>query len=260
MVQNIFAVFSLMIGTAGLLLTYAGHRQKVRQDARDTVLRAEELRRVERDREREREEQERAARAQQEREASVRREKDRYQASMVGGHIGLSPSSLNDDWVVPQVVLHNGSNQPVRDVRAFLQDEVVGEVRLLGSDHQIVPLPAVQVSNEGYGQLGQVTVEFTDIAGIRWRREGYGHLRRARQDTEGHEVWGGLEPPVVERHASEAEPSEWSLYLPRSEAPDWSYELPAPAPPAGRRFRHLSPVAVLVSVALIAVGIWWLLH
>jgi hypothetical protein len=35
MVQNLVAVFSLLIGAAGLMLSYAGHRQKVRQDEQE---------------------------------------------------------------------------------------------------------------------------------------------------------------------------------------------------------------------------------
>ncbi|MFC9679012.1 hypothetical protein [Streptomyces sp. NPDC056948] len=284
MVQNLVAVFSLLIGTAGLLLSYAGHRQKTRQDAQDRALRADEQQRMEHDREQERQRQdqeararrereardrEREARARREREARAQWERDRYQASMIGGHIGLSPSSLDDSWVVPQVVINNGSNQPVRDLRATFRGEVTNELRLVGTGRHYFPLPPVQISGERYDQLGQVTVEFTDVAGVRWRREGYGALQRARQGADGQEVWGNPEPPVVERVV---ERPDTALPRKRSEVarpPQAQREPTMPAPaqagppapaPAERRVGCLGPVVVLGSVVLIAGGIWWLLH
>ncbi|MER7477453.1 hypothetical protein ABTX60_07320 [Streptomyces sp. NPDC126510] len=252
MVQNLVAVFSLLIGTAGLLLSYAGHRQKVRQDAQERALRADEQQRMEHERQRhEQEWREMEARAQEEREAHDR-ERDRYQASMIGGHIGLSPSSLDDSWVVPQVVIYNGSNQPVRDVRASLRGEVKSELPLVETGHHHVPLPPIPVG-ERYDQLGEVTVEFTDAAGVRWRREGYGALRRAQQGAGGQEIWGHRESPVVERVVEHPDAASPAKLLPRVAAPD------SPAT-AKRRANWLGPVVVVVSVVLIAGGVWWLLQ
>ncbi|MFD8237402.1 hypothetical protein ACFV20_36715 [Streptomyces sp. NPDC059696] len=257
MVQNIFGVFSLLIGTAGLLLTYAGHRQKVRQEAQESALRAEELLRGERDREQEQERQEQAERARQEREERTRLERDRYQASMVGGHVVLSPSSLNESYAVPQVMIQNGSNQPVKDVRISVRGEAISQVPLIHPGQHFFPLPALQIPDDGNDQWGEVAVEFTDVSEIGWRREGYGDLQRTRQGTHGQEVWGVPEPPVVERYAGE---TAWPSAPDVAERMEFG-EVPAPsAPRAGRRFRRLGPVALLVSVVLIAVGIWWLFH
>ncbi|WP_371664747.1 hypothetical protein [Streptomyces sp. NBC_00280] len=282
MVKNLVAVFSTLIGLVGLMLSYAGHRQKVRQEAQENARRAEELRRTERDREQEQEARalrEEEAREQRERAASARRERERLQASMIGGHIALSPSSLNDSWVVPQVVIHNGSNQPVRDVRVFVHGEVIHELPLVGTGHKYLPQPPAHIQDERYRR--QVTVEFTDVAGIRWRRDGYGALQRARQGTEGQEIWEAPETPVVESALLPLDLTDADLFI--SHAPAPMRETPAQGPPTGplsgpsqppapyggrggagapaRRHVGLFRLAVvLVSLALIAGGVWSLVH
>ncbi|MDF3149219.1 hypothetical protein, partial [Streptomyces sp. T21Q-yed] len=178
MVQNLVAVFSTLIGLAGLVLSYAGHRQKVRQEAQESARRAEELRSIERERE-------------QEREAGARRERERLQASMISGHIAQTPSALDDSWVVPQIVIHNGFNQSIRDVRVFRCGEVIRELPHVGTGYEYLRLPPTRIPDE---HSGQITIEFTDVAGIRWRREGYGALQRARQGTEGSETWAWEDP------------------------------------------------------------------
>jgi hypothetical protein len=267
MVQNLFAVFSLLIGAAGLLLTYAGHRQKVRQDAQESALRAEEQRRIERDREQERQQaharREQEARARRNREARDR-ERDRYQASMVSGYLGLSPSSLDDGWVVPQIVIYNGSNQPVRNVRASFRGEMTDEQGLVGTGHHFFPLAPKPVPGKSYEELGEVIVEFTDVAGVRWRREGSGVLRRARQGGDRQTTWGEPEQPVVERADEFAGATAPTMHapapaeLPRGARP--SMHVPGAPPPASRRAGCFGWLVVLVSVALIAGGIWWLVH
>ncbi|WP_406364569.1 hypothetical protein [Streptomyces sp. NBC_00645] len=293
MVKNLVAVFSTLIGLAGLMLSYAGHRQKVRQEAQEaqeaqeTARRAEELRRIERDREQEQEARalREEAREQRERAASARREWERLQASMIGGHIALSPSSLNDNWVVPQVVIHNGSNQPVRDVRVFFQGEVIHELPLVGTGHEYLPQPPAHTQEERYRR--QVTVEFTDVAGIRWRRDGYGALQRARQGTEGQEIWEAPETPVIESalrpsdltdagHQMQHAPARMPETPPQGPptgplsgpsappAPSAPYGGGAPAggggAPARRHVGLLRLAVVLVSLALIAGGVWSLIH
>ncbi|MFJ1973957.1 hypothetical protein ACIO93_35535 [Streptomyces sp. NPDC087903] len=272
MVQNLVAVFSLLIGLVGLMLSYAGHRQKVRQDVQEYALRAEELRKVERDREQERQLYEREARARREREVSVQRAQERHQASMIGGHIVLFPSPLNDSWVVPRVMIQNGSNQPVRDVRVSLRGEVINELPIVGTGHDFFPLAPAQITDERYDQLGHITLEFTDAAGIRWRREAYGNLQRARQGTTGQEDWEAPELPLIATAAPSPRPSAPpcpSPSLPPSEQssrmrlPARADQAPSPAPTesrAGERIGFRRPVVVLVSVVLIAGGVWWLLH
>ncbi|MFF0204242.1 hypothetical protein [Streptomyces sp. NPDC005017] len=278
MVQNLVAVFSLLVGLAGLALSYAGHRQKVRQE-RESTRRADEQGRAERAREREaaerlereRQDREREADARRERARRARRERERYQASMIVGQVRLSRSTLSDNWVVPQVVVLNGSDQPVLDVRVSLRGEVISEMPVLAGGSEIFPLPPVRTTDDHHGQLGEVTVEFTDVQGIRWRREGQGALERAGQGVGGQENWGAPEPPVVRPDGPPSGPS-----APEGER---TYA-PAPPPSAGgartpygggartpygqeatrRRAAFLRPLMVLVSLALIAVGIWWLLR
>jgi hypothetical protein len=261
MVQNLLAVLSLLIGTSGLMLSYAGHRQKVRQDTHENTHRAEEQRRIEQERQR----QEQEARAQQEKEARFQRERDRYQASMIGVHIRLSPSTLDDSWVVPQLVIHNGSSQPVRDVRAYYGDEVTNELPLVDTGTHFLPLPPRQLPDASVDQSGPVTVEFTDVAGIRWRREGYGFLQRAGQGVDGQEIWGPPEPAVVEFLQPVRQGRRKGAQPPQQEGPPSVGEgphgaLPPVSAPAERHFGCAGPVVVLVSAMLIVGGIWWLLR
>lgn len=263
MVQNLVAVFSLLTGLVGLTLSYAAHRQKVRENRQESALRAEELQKFQRDREQER--------LLREREQSAQRQRERHQASLISAHIALPPSPLHDSWVVPKAVIQNGSNQPVSDVCVSFCGEVIGEWPLLGTGDGTVSLPPTQIPDEHTNQLRDLAVEFTDVAGIRWRREGYGVLRRARQgtgDPETSGAWDAGEPPNIETAAQPTGPPSGPLSGgsagggPRADGPL------APAPggsaPAGvtgrRRTGLLVPAAVLVSVVLIAGGVWWLLR
>lgn len=133
MVQNLVAVFSLLTGLVGLALSYAAHRQKVREGRQESALRAEELQKFQRDREQER--------LLHEREQSAQRQRERHHASLVSAHIALPPSPLHDSWVVPQAVVQNRSNQPVRDVRVSFCGEVVGEWTLLDTGEGTVSPP-----------------------------------------------------------------------------------------------------------------------
>lgn len=248
MVQNLIAVFSLLIGLAGLTVSYAAHRQKVRQDRQEAALREEELQRFRREREQEQQ--------LREREQSAERQRERHQASMINVDVTRLPSPLDRNWIIPKAVIQNRSNQPVRDVRVSFRDEVVGELPLLGTGEDAFELRPTE--GDAYRYLQHITVDFTDVAGIRWRLEGRGYLRRARQGTGGPETlgsWGDPEPPVIQQVS----------------APPPGPVCPAPPPPAPktgratkapvwRRGGFLRPAVVLVSVVLIAGGVWWLLH
>ncbi|MFE0647562.1 hypothetical protein ACFVZH_03090 [Streptomyces sp. NPDC059534] len=266
MVQNLVAVFSLLTGLVGLTLSYAAHRQKVREGRQESALRAEELQRFQRDREQER--------LLYEREQSAKRQRERHQASLISAHIALPPSPLHDNWVVPKAVIRNGSNQPVLDVRVSFRGEVIGEWTLLGTGEGTAPLPPTQRRDEHSDRLRDLAVEFTDVAGIRWRREGYGVLRRARQgtgDPETSGAWEAGEPPDIERATQPPGPPSGPLAggsvgesVGGSEADAPWPPSPGGSAPAGttgrRRTGFLWPVAVSVSVLLVAGGVWWLLR
>ncbi|WP_058043881.1 hypothetical protein [Streptomyces roseifaciens] len=270
MVQNLIAVFSLLTGLVGLTLSYAAHRQKVREGRQESALRAEELQKFRREREQERH--------LNEREQKAQRQRERHQASMISAHVVLSPSPIHDSWVVPKAVIQNGSNQPVRDVRVSFCGELIGGWPLLGTGEGTVPLPPTQIPQERSDQLRDLAVEFTDVAGIRWRREGYGVLRRARQDSASPETsgaWEVGEPPIIERVAPPSGPPSGPLTgggagagerngAPAPLPPGPSLPHGGPPPPAGapgrRRTGFFRPVVVLVSVVLIAGGVGWLLR
>ncbi|MER7955355.1 hypothetical protein [Streptomyces sp. NPDC096030] len=267
MVQTLVAVFSLLTGMVGLTLSYAAHRQKVREGRQESALRAEELQKFQRDREQER--------LLHEREQSAQRQRERQQASLISVHIALPPSPLHDSWVVPKAVIQNGSNQPVWDVRLSIRGEVIGEWPLLDTGEGAAPLPPMPMRDEPSDQLRDLAVEFTDVAGIRWRREGYGVLRRARQgvgDPETSGAWEAGEPPNIVRAEPPLGPPPGPLTGgPDGERAGGGHTASAPREPslggsasAGttgrRRAGFFWPVAVLVSVLLIAGGVWWLLR
>ncbi|WP_208637204.1 hypothetical protein, partial [Streptomyces swartbergensis] len=86
MLQNLMAVFSLLVGLAGLTLSYAAHRQKVRQEGQEAELRAQELARLRREREQE-ERQRRREHEQEERRRQLeqieQQQRESRQASMI---------------------------------------------------------------------------------------------------------------------------------------------------------------------------------
>ncbi|MFJ9819693.1 hypothetical protein ACIRU3_31410 [Streptomyces sp. NPDC101151] len=219
MVQNLIAAFSLLIGLAGLTLTYAAHRQKGRQDSQ-TELKLRERRRI------------------------ARRQRERHQASMISTNVVGLRHTLDSNWIIWTVEIENRSNQPVRDVCVCFRGDVIGESPLLGTGECAFPLPPSESDAAGYQM--HITADFTDVSGIRWRREGYGALRRAHQGADG---WEDPEPPDI----------QWVAPPPAGGVPG-SGPMARRAPRRRRRGWVLRPVAVLVSVVLIAGGVWWLLH
>lgn len=244
--QNLIAVFSLLIGLAGLTLSYMGHRQKVRQETQETALFVEQLQGLQRERGQDQEQ-----RKLQER---VQRERERRQASMIKTRLELRPSSLHDGWVVPEIVVENRSDQLLRDVRVAFLHEVIGEATTLDTGQHAFQLPPAQAAKPSH-KLRFVTVDFTDIAGIRWRRDGDAGLRRAQPGTDSPDsrgAWGDPEDLYV------TAARDVIMGAPASPPP------PPPSgasqtEPVGRHLRFLQPAIVLVSVTLIAGALWWLL-
>ena len=260
MLQNLVAVLSLLVGLAGLTLSFAAHRQKVRQEGREAELRAEELARereeAERRRQQERENEERRRRL----EHTRRQQRERRQASLINVDVTRHASPLDASRIIPKAVIQNRSNRPVTDLRVSFHGSVVGESTLLDSaGEEAYTLPASESGR--YGYLQHLTVDFTDVAGIRWRHEWGGALRKAQHGASGPEAWGPPTYPEVEE-----------VLVPPAPAPDLGgappppqrYPAPLPEAPAGgsevpvsRRTRSLTPAVVLISLLLIAGSVWW---
>jgi hypothetical protein len=223
MVQNLIAALSTLIALAGLAVSYLGHRDKVRRE--------DEL-----------------ARLRQELEKEAEQQGVQAQASKLDVHVDVGRSQLHNGWAVPKLVVENQSNQPVHDLVVSFHDKVVAEMPLLDTGDTAFPLPLSEGSTPAGLLLRHVTVDFTDAAGIRWRREGRGSLRSGSgNEALGTWQWGRPEQSRIEPAA----PSE-------------SPALPSPVPPAGPPgelpwFRRVSPVlvAVLSVVVLIIVSRWW---
>jgi hypothetical protein len=205
MVQNLIAVFSLLIGLGGLSVTYAAHRHKVRQESEAAAIR------------------------------------ERGWTSMAHAKVDLLQHPLTNEFARRVEIEYQGA-QPIMDVRVSFRGEVIGEFPfVMCNRHEYAQLPPAE-SNATDSER-HITLEFTDPAGIRWKREASGFLRRARQDAEGLEtrdLWGPPEPPNVQR---------------------WNAPTGQPAStPGSRRRGFLRAAVVLVSVLIVAGGVWWLLH
>jgi hypothetical protein len=215
MVQNLIAVLSTFIALAGLAVSYMGHRDKVRRE--------DEL-----------------ARLRQELEKEAEQRGVQAQASRLEVHVDVGRSQLHNGWAVPKLVVENLSNQPVHDLVVSFHDQVVAEMPLLDTGDTSFPLPLSEGATPAGLLLRQVTVDFTDAAGIRWRRDGRGSLRTG-SGNEALGTWerGRQDHPRIEPAA----PSE------------------SPAGPPGQLpwFRRVSPVlvAVLSVVVLVIVSRWW---
>lgn len=234
-IQTLTAVLGALIGLAGLLVSYLAHRHKVRHDA---ALAAEEMRLLEREREAEQQE-------------------ARVQASMLRVHVALSRSALHDGLVTPKVVVANQSNQPIQDVCVSLRDEAVGETSLFPTGEMVFPLPLSEAATPTGRLMREVTIDFTDAAGIRWRRQSGGSLRRGRiNEALGAWEWGEPEAPVV----------GWATGLPigavagaaRAEAEaETEAEAEAGMGPWGRHMPPVLVTLVLSVMVLIATALWW---
>ncbi|OUC75756.1 hypothetical protein CA983_44230 [Streptomyces swartbergensis] len=132
---------------------------------------------------------------------------------------------------------------------------VVGALPLLGSaGEEVFTLPTSVLRS--YGYLLRLTVDFTDVAGIRWRTDVDGALRRAQHGVSGSEVWG------PRMYADIREVAMGGPVAGASRPPAPSHAVPSAGTevPVSRRTRFLRPAVVLVSLLLIAGGVWWLIN
>ena len=230
MLEAFVAVVGVVVGVAGVVTSYAGHRHSVREAVRVAAL----------------------AREVEERERAVAREADQraeaVQASLVQVVMRSGPSPLAEQWMSHSIQATNGSDQPVRDV-ALRYDgrllptslangllhagEGVGS-RLPASDASLGPAdPALGV------------MEFTDAAGVRWRRSTTGTLERQH----GSGSWDATPPHVAPFQA----PGGWAQGQPAPAAPPITGAAPHPRKTLPR---PVSAGMVLVGAALVVWAVW----
>ncbi|MFF7021953.1 hypothetical protein ACFY97_13160 [Streptomyces klenkii] len=205
MVETLIAALSALFALGAGLVSYWSYRHQVR---RATVTDARQQRIDQRER------------TVSQREAAAERREVLAQASMLDVTIRRVPSSLREGWSTSYILVHNSSNQPVSHLNVRFRDEVVtGESGVLfpGSTHSF-RLTASEDCSSVLEDGRDVSVDFTDAAGIRWRREGDGGLREGRSTGSAWE-WGAREEPVIMRFTGR----------------DWDQPLaPEPASPRAR--------------------------
>lgn len=214
MAETLIAAVSALIALAAGLVAYRAHRHQLRRAAvTDTHQRHIE---------------EREQRV-SEREAAAERREALVQASMMDVTVRWVPSSLHEGWSTPWILVHNSSNQPFADLHVRFRDEpVTGQTGVLfpGAIHRF-QLPSSEYRS-GVPEVGRgVSVDFTDVAGTRWRREGDGGLREGHSTGDTWE-WGAREEPVIMRFTAPDPP--WPT--PGRDAFEWSSR--------GRGHRRLS--------------------
>jgi hypothetical protein len=221
MVDTLIAVAGALVALGALTVSYLAHRHQVRRaaalDARERWVDARE-------------------REAAEREVLV-------QASLIGVRVITQPSPLHDGWVRRGLYVVNMSNQPVGNLSAEYRGEAVERVSgtLGAGEERSFPLPPSADGARPATALGRLTIDFTDAAAIRWRRDDGGGLRRGARSPAGEWEWGERQDPVV----GEANPA----FLPPSppEPPDW-VGFPSPGRP------RLAPAfALLVGVVVVTV-------
>ncbi|MEU7484840.1 hypothetical protein [Streptomyces sp. NPDC042319] len=188
MLADLGAIVGAVIALGALLVSYRAHRHQVR--------RAEQLD----GREREVEARERRA---EERAKAAERQETLAQAAMV--HLSVAPvaSSLHPDWITPQVTVANLSSQPIRELLVCIAEIPVsdecGDVSS-GQTRRISLPSTASRSTLGMLQLA-VRIEFTDAAGLRWRKHSDGGLQEGQPAADGDWTWGAREsPPVANAH------------------------------------------------------------
>ncbi|WP_151482805.1 hypothetical protein [Streptomyces albicerus] len=231
MLEAVVAVVGTVVGVAGLATSYAGHRHSVREAARVALL----TRSVE--------ERERQLAKEAERRAEV------VQASLVQVVMGSRPSPLAEQWVSHSIRATNGSDQPVRDVTlrydgrplpANLANGPLPAGRLLHAGESVsAALPASDVG-PGPADPALGVVEFTDAAGVRWRRSTLGILERQYADGS----WDA-QPPNVAPFAQQ-QPGMPYLQPGQTSAPRRRKTLP----------RSVSALMILVGAVLVAWAVW----
>ncbi|WP_158697937.1 hypothetical protein [Streptomyces prunicolor] len=185
MVELVIAAVGCLVGLGGLAISYAAHRHQVGQAER--LAEREQLV------------------AERERAADERNTLVHASRLHVGFMATQSPLTNLDTWVLRVI---NYSSQPMRDLVSFYGGErlefdsptghlspgVMREARIPSRLAEPRPLHEATI------------VEFTDAAGLRWRRLGSGVLQCRRDNPDGSQVWGPEQAPLVEY----ANPDAWA--------------------------------------------------
>ncbi|MEV4036558.1 hypothetical protein [Streptomyces umbrinus] len=245
MLEAVVGVVGVVVGVAGVVTSYAGHRHSVREAARVAAM----AREVE---ERERE---------LAREAELRAEV--VQASLVQVVMRSRPSPLAEQWVGWSLQATNGSDQPVRDVALHydgrpLPTSLTGGLLHAGeSVSALLPTSDTSLGPARPSQPALGVVEFTDAAGVRWRRSATGML----EQRYGSGSWDTRHPQV----APFQPPAQTGVYGRPDPAGPPGPGAAQPQPhlrsrPRSRSRkplpRSVSAVMVLVGAGLVAWAVW----
>ncbi|MCX5596584.1 hypothetical protein OOK29_00335 [Streptomyces phaeochromogenes] len=248
MLEAVVGVVGVVVGVAGLVTSYAGHRHSVRESARVAAM----------------------AREVEERELELAREAERraevVQASLVQVMMRSRPSPLAEQWVGWSLQATNGSDQPVRDVALHydglpLSTSLTGGLLHAGeSVSALLPTSDAGLGPAHPSQPALGVVEFTDAAGVRWRRAATGMLEQRYESGS----WD-LRPPRVAPYQPPA--TQTGAYGrpspagPPGAGPTQSQPQPQLRPPARSRSRKplprpVSAAMVLVGAVLVAWAVW----
>ncbi|MEU5343071.1 hypothetical protein AB0H18_19920 [Streptomyces sp. NPDC020766] len=252
MLEAVVGVVGVVVGVAGLVTSYAGHRHSVREAVRVAAM-AREV-----------EERERELAREAERQAEV------VQASLVQVMMRSRPSPLTEQWVGWSLQATNGSNQPVRDIALHydgrpLPTSLTGG--LLHAGESVSALLPTSDTSDGPAHPSQPAlgvVEFTDAAGVRWRRSAAGTLEQRYEsgswDARPPRV-APFQPPATQTGAygrpapaippgtgvSQQQPQQQLRPQPQLRSKSRSQK---PLPPS------VSAVMVLVGAGLVAWAVW----
>ncbi|MFJ7200977.1 MULTISPECIES: hypothetical protein [unclassified Streptomyces] len=232
MIDSISTVISTLVALGALAVSFIVHRHQVRRahvlDARERRLEAAEQRMADR-------------------QAAADRGAVLAQASMIDIRIVWAASRLVDGLTTPELKLTNVSNQPVLDLRARIADAPVDSVTggITSAGSRSFPLTRA-MAMDATVEPRELNVDFTDAAGIRWRRDGSGGIREGTQLDTGEWTWAARESPAVVQ--------AYDLVQTSDHPP-----MAAPSAPTGARSRAggFAPVVLaLATAAILAVAIW----
>ncbi|MGW3424520.1 hypothetical protein [Streptomyces phaeochromogenes] len=248
MLEAVVGVVGVVVGVAGLVTSYAGHRHSVREAARVAAV-AREV--AERERELSRE---------AERRAEV------VQASLVQVVMRSRPSPLAEQWVGWSLQATNGSDQPVRDVALHydgrpLPTSLTGGLLHAGESVSVL-LPTSDTSRSPAlpSQPALGVVEFTDAAGVRWRRSATGMLEQ-RYESGSWDLRlprvAPYQPPATQTGAyGRPSPAGPPGAGPAQAQPQPQLRPPARSRPRKPLPRSVSAAMVLVGAGLVAWAVW----
>ncbi|MFD9188964.1 hypothetical protein ACFWCA_12130 [Streptomyces phaeochromogenes] len=246
MLEAVVGVVGVVVGVAGLVTSYAGHRHSVRESARVAAM-AREV-----------EERERELAQEAERRAEV------VQASLVQVMMRSRPSPLAEQWVGWSLQATNGSDQPVRDVALHygglpLSTSLTGGLLHAGeSVSALLPTSDASLGPARPSQPALGVVEFTDAAGVRWRRAATGMLEQQYESGS----WDLRPPRVAPYQPPATQTGAYGRPSPAGPAgPTQSQPQPQLRPPARSRSRKplprpVSAAMVLVGAVLVAWAVW----